>query len=49
MSNSYDPGQIRHFVEPDLVPTYLQRLSAEERQNVEKASGIRPFFSHLSL
>ena len=36
VSNSLDPDQARHFVEPDLGPNYLQRLSADDygRQRV---------------
>ena len=30
MSNSFDPGQARHFVGPDLGPNCLQRLSADD-------------------
>ena len=29
VSNSLDPDQARRFVGPDLVPNYLQRLSAD--------------------
>ena len=29
MSNSLDPDQARHYVEPDLCPNYLQRLLAD--------------------
>ena len=29
MSNSLDPDQPRHFVRPDLDPSCLQRLSAD--------------------
>ena len=29
MSNSLDPDQARHFVGPDLGPSRLQRLSAD--------------------
>ena len=34
--NSMDPDQARHFVEPNLDPNYLQRLSADDssRQRV---------------
>ena len=37
LSNSLDPDQARHFVEPDLVPNYLRRLAAEStvRQSVK--------------
>ena len=36
MSNSLDPDQARHFVGPDLGPTCLQRLLADDacRQRV---------------
>ena len=36
VSNSLDPDQARHFVGPDLGPSYLQRLSADDtsRQRV---------------
>ena len=30
MSNNLDPDQDRHFVEPDLGPNCLQRLSADD-------------------
>ena len=30
MSNSLDPDQARHFIEPDLSPNCLQVLSAED-------------------
>ena len=30
VSNSWDPDQVQHIVEPDLVPIYLQRLSADD-------------------
>ena len=30
MSNSLDPCQGWHFVEPDLGPDFLQRLSADD-------------------
>ena len=30
VSNSLDPDQARHFVGPDLGPSCLQRLSAED-------------------
>ena len=29
MFNSLDPGQVRHFVVPDLGPNCLQRLLAD--------------------
>ena len=37
MSNSLDPDQSRHNVGPDLGPSYLHRLSADDtsRQRVE--------------
>ena len=31
VSNSLDPDQTRHFVEPDLGPNCLQRLSADNK------------------
>ena len=39
VSNSLDPDQARLFVEPDLVPDYLQKLSADDnrRQRVKKS------------
>ena len=33
MSNRLDPDQARHFVEPDLGPNCLQRLSANTSRN----------------
>ena len=30
VSNSLDPDQAQHFVEPDLGPNCLQRLSADD-------------------
>ena len=33
MSNRLDPDQARHFVEPDLGPNCLQRLSADTSRN----------------
>ena len=30
VSNSLDPDQARHFVEPDLGPNCLQKLSADK-------------------
>ena len=37
VSNRLDPGQARHCVGPDLVPIFLQRLSADDisRQGVK--------------
>ena len=37
VSNRLDPDQARHFVEPDLGPNCLQRLSADgtSRQRVK--------------
>ena len=29
-SNSLDPDQDRHYVDPDLGPNYLQQLSADD-------------------
>ena len=34
VSNSLDPDQARHFVEPDLGPNCLQRLSADDTTRV---------------
>ena len=36
MSNIYDPEKAQHFLEPDLGPNCLQRLSADDtsRQRV---------------
>ena len=31
VSNSLEPDQARHFVEPDLGPNCLQRLSADDK------------------
>ena len=38
MSNSLDPDQARHFVRPELVSNFLQKLSADNtrRQRVTK-------------
>ena len=33
MLNSLDPDQALHFVGPDLVLNYLQRLSADDKNN----------------
>ena len=33
MPNSLDPDQARHFVEPDLGPNRLQRLSADNKSD----------------
>ena len=36
VSNSYGPGQARHFVEYDLSLNCLQRLSADDKvRNIE--------------
>ena len=42
MSNSLDPDQARHFVGPDLGPSCLQRLSADDtmRQRVNSAPDL---------
>ena len=31
VSKSLDPDQARHFVRPDLVPIFLQKLSADDK------------------
>ena len=36
VSNSLDPDQARHFVGPDLAPSYLQRLSADNYSRQSK-------------
>ena len=33
VSNSLDPDQAWHFVEPDLGPNHLQKLSADDRSH----------------
>ena len=35
MSNSLDPDQAQRFVAPDLGPTCLQRLSADDTRSKE--------------
>ena len=34
MSNSLDPDQDRHSVGPDLGPTCLQRISADDKSQL---------------
>ena len=36
VSNSFDPGQDRRFVGPDLGPNCLQRLSADDKFTASK-------------
>ena len=52
MSYSLDPDQARHFVGPDLVPSCLQMLSADDtsRQRIGhslKVLGVRNENIHL--
>ena len=42
MSNSLDPDQDRHFVEPDLGPYCLQRLSAYDKKSDQGQSDLGP-------
>ena len=35
VSNSLDPDQARHYVGPDLGPSCLQRLSADDKSGQE--------------
>ena len=37
MSNSLDPDQAQHFVGPDLGPSCLQMLSADETSSIAKS------------
>ena len=40
MSNSLDPDQARHFAGPDLVPSCLQKLSADNT----RGQRVKTFF-----
>ena len=43
MSNGLDPDQDRHFVDPDLDPNCLQRLSADHKK--QKVNDVLQFFT----
>ena len=46
MSNSLDPDQAQHFVGPDLGPTCLQRLSADDTSSQRvKAFVLKSFLN----
>ena len=45
MSNSLDQDQARHFVEPDLGPNCLQKLSADDT-SMQK---LRPFHIYVKM
>ena len=39
VSNSLDPDQDRHFVSPDLNPSCLKRLSADDKRGCQQGKG----------
>ena len=45
MSNSLDADQAGHFVWPDLVPNYLQKLSEEDTLVAELILDIMGLFA----
>ena len=49
LSNSLDPDQARHFVGPDLGPSCLHRLSAEDTSRQRVNPIIFPFQKILSV
>ena len=40
VSNSLDPDQVQHFVQPDLGPNCLQRLSADDTSKQGVKEGV---------
>ena len=52
MSNSLDPDQAQHFVEPDLGLNCLQRLSADDKSTEQLLNTIfwlKPWLESISF